>query len=62
MVLFIKDVLKRENIELKHCPTENMVADFYTKPLVGKKFTFFRDYIMGWRPMSELVDKIDIDM
>ena len=35
---FIKDVLKRENIELKHCPTERMIADFFTKPLQGGLF------------------------
>ena len=25
---FIKDILKREGIEVKHCPTERMIADF----------------------------------
>ena len=30
---FIKDILKREGIEVEHCPTERMVADFFTKPL-----------------------------
>ena len=30
---FIKDIMKRENIEVKHCPTKRMVADYYTKPL-----------------------------
>jgi hypothetical protein len=44
---FIKDVLKRENITLEHCPTENMIADFYTKPLQGSLFRKMRDYIMG---------------
>jgi hypothetical protein len=44
---FIKDVLKRENITLAHCPTENMLADFYTKPLQGSLFRKMRDYIMG---------------
>ena len=32
---FIKDVLKRENINLQHCSTKRMIADFYTKPLQG---------------------------
>ena len=35
---FTKDVLKRENMNVEHCATENMVADFYTKPLQGKQF------------------------
>lgn len=44
---FIKDVLIRENMTIEHCPTEFMVADFFTKPLQGKHFANFRDYIMG---------------
>ena len=32
-----------------------MLADFYTKPLQGKLFEFFKDYIMGWKPISELL-------
>ena len=35
---FIKDVLRRENIDLQYCPTEDMIADFYTKPLQGSLF------------------------
>jgi len=30
---FIKDILKRENIELVYCLTERIIADNYTKPL-----------------------------
>ena len=44
---FIKDVLKRENIELRHCPTERMIADYFTKPLQGSLFRKMRDIIMG---------------
>ena len=32
MYFFIKDVLKMENIELAHCPTERVIAECYTKP------------------------------
>ena len=44
---FIKDVIKREAIDLKYCPTESMVADFFAKPLQGKLFKYLRDIIMG---------------
>lgn len=47
---FIKDVILRENIDIEHCPTEMMVADFYTKPLQGSLFRKMRDYIMGLAP------------
>ena len=29
----IKDILKREGIDVEYCPTERMLADFFTKPL-----------------------------
>ena len=48
---FIKDVIKREAIDLKYCPTEAMVADFFTKPLQGKLFKSLRDVIMGLSPL-----------
>ena len=58
---FIKDVIKRENIDIKHCPTEIMVADFFTKPLQGAAFRRLRDIIMGHKPppTEERVEKGD---
>ena len=44
---FIQDVLKREKIELLHCKTDKMIADYYTKPLQGNLFKKLRNYIMG---------------
>ena len=44
---FIKDVLENEDITLEHCPTEKIIADFYTKPLQGRQFRKLRDIIMG---------------
>ena len=32
-----------------------MVADFFTKPLVGSLFVQLKEYILGWRPMSALI-------
>ena len=43
----IKDVLRRENMNLQYCPTEEMIADFYIKPLQGSLFRKMRDFIMG---------------
>ena len=33
-----------------HCPTERMITDYFTKPLLGKLFTTLRDIIMGAIP------------
>mgnify|MGYP003324514334 CR=1 FL=1 len=35
---------------MTHCPTERMIADYFTKPLLGKLFTVMRDIIMGITP------------
>ena len=35
---------------MKHCTTERMIADFFTKPLQGKLFRFIRDIVMGLAP------------
>ena len=43
----IKDSCDNGHIEILYCPTDEMVADFYTKPLQGKKFREFRDLILG---------------
>jgi hypothetical protein len=56
---FIKDTIKREKIDLQYCPTESMVADFFTKPLQGKLFKYLRNMIMGLTPLTleERVEK-----
>ena len=43
----IKDVVERGEVQIEHCPTEEMRADFFTKPLQGKKFFQFRKLILG---------------
>ena len=32
---------------MKYCPTEQMTADYFTKPLQGTLFRKLRDFIMG---------------
>ena len=32
---------------MAHCPTEEMIADYFTHPLQGKMFRYFCDLIMG---------------
>ena len=63
---FIKDILKRENIDLVHCPTERMIAYYYTKPLQGSLFKKLRDILMGLTPFPDeervgLNEKIEKD-
>ena len=39
------------------CPTEDMVADFMTKPLQGSTFVRFRDLIMAALSMKDMTKK-----
>jgi len=50
----IKDLVDKELVEIKFYPTQKMIADFFTKPLQGSLFRYFRDFILGHRPISEL--------
>ena len=37
-----------------YCPTEEMLADFFTKPLQGALFRKFRDVVMGMKHINTL--------
>ena len=52
--LNVKDKLQLNNITVVYCPTEKMVADFFTKPLQGAQFRLLRRVIMGMDPVSVL--------
>ena len=32
---FMKDLVDKKEFEIKHCPGEEMIADYFTKPLQG---------------------------
>ena len=42
-----KDLIERKLIEVIYCPTEDMLADFFTKPLQSLLFDSLRGKIMG---------------
>ena len=50
---FIHEKVKNGEIEIEHCPTTEMRADFFSKPLQGKLFYKQRDHIMNIDPSSE---------
>ena len=51
---WIKDRVKSEGISIQYCPTERMIADFFTKPLQGSLFKMFRNVILGYEHISVL--------
>ena len=44
---FVTDRIHAGDIRVAYCPTEEMIADFFTKPLQGSKFIRFRDQILN---------------
>ena len=44
---FIKDKIDQGDIEIVYCPTGNMLADYFTKPLQGSQFELFCKRILG---------------
>ena len=51
---FVKDRIENEEVKVEYCPSEDMLADFFTKALQGKLFLKFRSVIMGYQPISIL--------
>jgi hypothetical protein len=50
---FITDRIKRKEFKVMYCPTGEMIADFFTKPLQGAQFYKFRDAILGIKAEDE---------
>jgi hypothetical protein len=44
---YVTDLVGRNEVKIEYCSTDEMIADYMTKPLVGGKFKLFRDLIMN---------------
>ena len=44
---FVTDRITSEEMRIEYCPTDLMWADFYTKPLQGRKFRLFRSMLLN---------------
>ena len=60
---YVTDLIQRKEFQLKYCPTDQMMADYFTKPLVGKKFDDMRSFVLNLQPdpvgQQECVGKHD---
>ena len=56
-IFFVKDMIDKKLVRVLYCPTGKMLADFFTKPLQGSLFRFFRDIIMGYTSITEILDE-----
>ena len=55
---FVKDRIDKQEVRVEYCPTHLMQADFFSKPLQGKLFEVQREFLMGWRPILDLLGMI----
>jgi hypothetical protein len=46
--------VKRGELRVEYCPTNEMHGDFFTKPLQGSKFRKFRQFILNSPPDADL--------
>ncbi len=44
---YVADRVAKGDLRVVWCPTDEMIADFLTKPLQGKAFVKFRNMLMG---------------
>ena len=52
---FVKDRVDKGEIKIEYCLTEIMLADFFSKPIQGNLFKFFRDIIMGYKTIEAVL-------
>ena len=45
---YVTDLIKRKELQIKSCPSDEMTADYMTKPLTGNKFFKHGIDIMNW--------------
>jgi Reverse transcriptase (RNA-dependent DNA polymerase) len=49
---FITDRISKQELTVEYCPTKEMLADFFTKPLQGSLFRTLRDQVMNVDPST----------
>ena len=45
--VFMMDKIKKGKVKITHCPTQDMLGDFFTKPLQGTQFARLRSKILN---------------
>ena len=46
-LFYVTDLIEKGEVVVRYCPTDVMIGDYMTKPLVGAKFKSFRKKIMN---------------
>lgn len=56
---FVKDRVDKGEVTIEYCPTTEMLADFFTKPLQGALYHKLRNVIMGYAHISSLQSSVE---
>ncbi|CAL8151067.1 unnamed protein product [Prunus armeniaca] len=56
---FIKDALQEEVIDLEYCPTNEQLADIFTKPLAKDRFNYLRG-MLGVKSAQDLKESVEL--
>jgi hypothetical protein len=56
---FITDRISKQELTVEYCPTKEMLADFFTKPLQGSLFRTLRDQVMNVDPSADNDSALD---
>jgi hypothetical protein len=59
---WLKDRIKSGAIIIRHCPTAQMLADFFTKPLQGHLFRRFKAVVLGHQHVDSLHDVVAVPL
>ena len=51
----MKHGVDKGKIEVKYCPTHIIISEYFIKPLQGKKFKMFCDFIMGYVHINDIL-------
>jgi hypothetical protein len=44
---YVTDLVGRNEVHIEYCLTDEMIANYNTKPVVGRTFSLFRDRLMN---------------
>ena len=59
---WVKDRIEKGEIDLRYCPTEKMLADYFTKALQGAAFMRFWYVVMGHKHINSLQHDSNIEI
>lgn len=56
-LFYVTDLVTQKELDIKYCPTQDMLADYITKPLTGSQFVRQRESIMNFNDELSRVEQ-----